>query len=275
MTVVTKSGARILEQEVEWIPLGKLFVDPDLQRPRDETAEQRITDNLDLNVLGVLDVSARSDGRFHVMDGQTRRNALIRFGFNENDLVPCLVSRGLTRAQEAHHFTGRNTARPVRAYDRFRIRIQAEDPIALGIDAILMEHGWRIQTGDIDGGFAAVVAAERVFTGFGSSEKGRGPQNFRSALGVITEAWGRNPGTAHGAIVAGLGLFFARYGDTVDKAALVRRLAQFPGGADALIGKARGIREFRGGVLARCVAELTVEIYNRRRSTGQLPEWRS
>lgn len=273
MTVAT--GTRVIDQEVEWIPLGRLFVDPDLQRPRDEAAEQRIADNLDLNVLGVLDVSARADGRFHVMDGQTRRNALIRFGFSEDDLVPCLVARGLTRAQEAAHFTGRNTARPVRAFDRFRVRVQAEDPIALGIDAILMEHGWRVQTGDVDGGFAAVVAAERVYTGYGSTEKELGPRNLRSALGVVTEAWGRKPGTAHGAIIAGLGLFFARYGDAVDKAALVRRLAQFPGGADAYVGKARGIREFRGGVLARCVAELSVEIYNRRRSSGQLADWRS
>lgn len=275
---VTARGKKIetaTTTRVEWLPLGSLIVDSDLQRSRDEGRIRRMADTLDLEALGLLHVSARANGVYHITDGQHRHGALLLAGFDPTDLVQCLVYYDLTPQEEAQRFVGLNTFSSPRAFDKFKVRIKANDPIAVGIDKILMEHGWRLVTGDVDGAFGAVVAAERVYTGYGTTDKDLGPQNLHSALGVVTEAWGRKSGAAHGAMIAGLGLFFARYGVDVDKAALVRRLAQFPGGPDAYIGKARGIREFRGGVLARCVAELTVEVYNKRRSTGQLPDWRS
>jgi hypothetical protein len=260
---------------VEWLPLGSLLVDPELQRDLDERRAQRMADCLDLDALGLIHVSARANGTYHVTDGQHRKAALLLAGFDTSDLVQCLVAYELTTEQEARRFVGLNTFAAPRAFDKFKVRIKARDEIALGVDRVLMAHGWRLAGGATPGAFTAVVSAERVYSGYGTADKERGPQNLHDALGVLTEAWGREPRSAHGALVQGLGLFFARYNGEVDKAALVRRLAQFAGGPDAYIGKARGIREFRGGVLARCVAELTVEIYNKRRSTGQLPEWRS
>jgi hypothetical protein len=260
---------------IEWLPLGSLAVDPELQRDLDEHRAQRMAETLDLDALGLLHVSARPNGAYHITDGQHRKAALLLAGFDVSDLVQCVVSCDLNNAQEAQQFVGLNTFAAPRAFDKFRVRIKAGDEIARGVDSVLMAHGWRLARGATPGSFTAVVSAERVFTGYGTAEKDRGPQNLHDALGVLTEAWGHEPRAAHGALVQGLGLFFARYNGSVDKAALVRRLAQFSGGPDHYLGTARGIREFRGGVLARCVAELTVEIYNKRRSTGQLPEWRS
>ncbi len=256
-----------------WLPLNQLIVDSTIQRPLDENRAQKMADVLDLSLLGVVEVSERPNGTLHIMDGQHRVAALRLAGFH-NETVECKVHHGLTKAQEAARFNGLNTFKAPRAFDRFKVRIQEGDSVALGVDRILMEHGWRLMTGHIDGGFTAVQAAERVYTGFGTANKETGPQNFANALGTVTQAWGRGPMAANGFIISGLGLFFARYGDQIDKPSLVKRLAQFAGGPDNYLGKARGIRDWRGGGLARCVAELTVEVYNKRRSSSQLEAWR-
>lgn len=256
-----------------WLPLSDLVCDSTIQRPLDERRVERLADALDLALLGVIEVSARTNGTYHVMDGQHRVAALRLAGFH-TETVECKVHNGLDLAQEARRFVGLNTFTSPRPFDRFKVRVKAGDPIAVGIDAILMEFGWRVQTGDIDGAFSAVVAAERVYVGRSTAEREHGPEALRSALGVVTEAWGHKPGNANGFVIGGLGLFFARYGSDVDRPALIKRLAQFPGGADNYLGKARGIRDFRGGTLPRCIAELTTDLYNKRRSTGQLESWR-
>jgi hypothetical protein len=257
----------------QWIPLSALIVKPSVQRPLDENRAQRVANQLDLALLGVIDVSDCGNGKYHVTDGQ-HRVAMLRLAGFTDELVECRVHAGLNENGEAALFVGLNNFVNPRAFDKFRVRVKAGDDIAVGVDRILMEFGWHLMQGAADGCFSAVQAAERVYTGFGTTEKGLGPENLRAALGVITEAWGRKPVNANGHIVAGLGLFFARYGSLVDKPALVRRLAQYPGGADNYLGKARGIRDFRGGTLPRCVAELTTDLYNKRRSTGQLESWR-
>lgn len=255
-----------------WLPLNELIVDTTIQRPLDERRVERMAEALDLSLLGVIEVSARAQG-YHILDGQHRVAALRQAGFH-TELVECKVHNGLDQAQEARRFNGLNTFTSPRPFDRFKVRVKAQDPVAVGVDRILMEFGWRLMAGDSDGCFSAVVAAERVYTGHGLTEKERGPENLRAALGTVTEAWGRKPINANGFIIGGLGLFFGRYGSEVDKPALVKRLAQFPGGADNYIGKARGIRDFRGGTMPRCIAELTTDLYNKRRSSGSLEVWR-
>lgn len=271
-TTATRRRLRADSSTTMWLPLNMLFVDQTVQRPLDDRKAQRMADAMDLSLLGVVEVSEREDGSCHVMDAQHRIAALRLAGFTD-EKIECRVHHGLTRAEEAARFIGLNTFTAPRAFDKFKVRIQAEDPVALGVDRILMEHGWRLVTGR-DGGFTAVAAAERVYTGQGSADKERGPRNFSDALGTVTEAWGRGPMAANQYIIGGLGLFYARYSDQVDKPSLVKRLAQFAGGPDNYIGKARGIRDWRGGGLPRCVAELTTEVYNKRRSTGQLETWR-
>jgi hypothetical protein len=257
-----------------WLPLSALSVDPVLQRPLDEARAERLSTVFDLALLGVIEVSARDNGAYHVLDGQHRVAALRLLGFH-NELIECKVHNNLDDAAEAARFVGLNTFTKPRAFDRFKVRIKAGDPAAVGVDVILMEFGWKLLAGNIDGCFTAVVAAERVYTGYGTTDKERGPKNLADTLGTLTEAWGHDPSAATGHLVSGLGLFFARHGELVDKPSLVKRLAQFAGGPDNYTGKARGMRDYRGGTLARCVAELTTDLYNKRRSTGQLEAWRS
>ena len=259
---------------VRLVKIASIVVDITVQRPLDEARAARIAENIDARKIGVPVVSRRKDGTYHVIDGQHRIVALRLAGYGDEE-IECKVYESLSLAEEAAMFVGLNDFKKPQAFDTFLVRRVAGDPVALGVDAILMEFGWHLAIGSSNGSFAAVTAAERIFTGYGTTVKESGPDNFRAVMGVITEAWGRKTSGANGMLIQGLGLFFARYGGAVDKPALIKRLAQYPGGADNYLGKARGIREFRGGTLPRCVAELTTDLYNKKRSgAGRLEDWR-
>ena len=271
---LSTSSAKRIATTTEWLPLSSLTVDPTVQRSLDEGRAARMAENFDPRLLGVPVVSRRKDGTVHVVDGQHRCVAARLAGYGDAK-IECKVHEGLSLADEAALFNGLNTFKAPSAFDRFLVRRVEGDPIVLGIDAILMEFGWTPTIGTHDGAFSAVTAAEKVYTGFGTSAKDFGPENLRAVVGTATEAWGRKSSALNGFLVQGLGLFFARYGTGIDKPALVKRLAQYPGGPDNYLGKARGIRDFRGGTLPRCVAELTTDLYNKKRTgAGRLEEWR-
>ena len=61
----------------------------------------------------------------------------------------------------------------------------------------------------------------------------------------------------------------------VEQYALANKLAKDPGGAAGLLGRARTLREAYRSSLSNCVAEIVVNIYNQRRRSQALPEWRA
>lgn len=258
---------------IEWIPLNQLIIEPSAQRPYDVNEARAKADNLNLNLLGVIQVSVRPDGSMAIMDGQHRVGALRLAGYT-TELVRCEVSRDLDTAGEAGRFLGLNDYRLVRAIDKFKVSVTAGEPAAVGVTDILERHGWKVATGTSDGYFMAVNAALNVYIGRGNRDKSTGPADLEHVIEAVTLAWGRKPSGVSTYIVGGLGMFFSRYGEQVDRHALERRLAQLPGGPDGLLGKARGIREFRGGTLPRCVAEAVTVTYNSRRSSGRLEDFR-
>ena len=73
-------------------------------------------------------------------------------------------------------------------------------------------------------------------------------------------------------LVAGIGEVFCRYEGEIDRAALIRKLSKFPGGATGLLGKAKGLHEYRKKLtIGRCVAILVIDVYNRGRQRDPLP----
>lgn len=273
MTATARRTKAEPRPEVVWLAVADLSIDPKVQRQLDTTRAARIAADFDPDVIGVLHVSVRADGAHVVIDGQHRLEAMKLLGW-QTQKVPCRLYHGLELADEAHLFRGLNTFAKPRAFDIFKVRIVEGDPIACDVRRILGKHGWRLASGDTPGAFTAVVAAEKVYTGF-TAKDGNTPDLLDDALGILTNAWGHDPAAANGYIVTGIGLFLSRYANhDIDKAGLVDRLASVAGGPNGVIGKARGIKEFRNGTVARCLAEFLVELYNRRRTTHALPSWR-
>ncbi len=69
---------------------GDLFADPAYQRDLDATRVERMSSELDRTLLGLLEVSARDDGRYAIIDGQ-HRWAVVRFAGGDDAHLVCQV----------------------------------------------------------------------------------------------------------------------------------------------------------------------------------------
>jgi hypothetical protein len=255
----------VRKPDIRPLKVTDLIVDSDVQRDLDQRRVAKIADDLNLEALGVITVSHRENGSYHIVDGQHRVAALKQAG-GDGDKVMCRVFDGLTVQEEAELFRLlNNTAKPL-AVDLFRVRVVEGDPAAVDLAHILNDHGWRIGSSTSTTIFAAVVALERVYR--------LEPAAAEKSVASLTRAWGHDPAAVDGRLVEGLGLVYVRYGTTVEVAEMVDRLAK-SGTPSRLIGKARDLRDLIGGTVTKALAEIVVELYNARRKTKALPPWRS
>lgn len=259
--------------QVESISVEKLTVDPSVQRSVDKLRVGRIAKDYQPAALGTITVSRREDGVCHVIDGQHRVMATIEAGHGDQE-VTCLVYTGLTRAEEAAMFRRLNNTRTVLPVDKFRVRVVEGDPVAVTLNKILNQHGWTVMTSKAPGTFAAVTALEGVY---GGKLNGEGDVELicDELISIITESWGHDADGVRGEIVGGLGALLLRYNTRVDLSKLVAELGKYPSGPRGLVGKAKGLRDYRGGKLPDAVAEIAVELLNKGRRTNKLPDWRS
>lgn len=261
-------------QPVEWLTVDDLDYDPDIQRPTDERRAERIAANFDPDRFGIIAIWKRDDGHYIVIDGMHRVTALRVMGWN-GQKIPCSVFEGITKAQAAGLFIGRNDGKAVRYIDRFLVRIIEGDPVARAVNGIVMAAGYVIDRQHRDGVITAANAAEDVYRGRGQKVPGENPEALRDTLYVVTEAWGRTTHAVRGHVLRGVGAFFLRYGEHIDTARLARKLATIGAGPDGLIGRGAGKREMHGGTIAGGIAHFLTDEYNRGlRGNSRLPGWR-
>jgi hypothetical protein len=258
--------------------LDQLIVDPELQRKYvNQRKIRRITADFDPQAIGVIYVAEREGGVYHIIDGQHRVLAMRLIGSDEEMLkkvtdkygdvdlehVDARVYLGLDRPEQARLFRLFNSGDQPSAIERFLVRIVEGDETAINMNQILERNGWKISNIE---GFSAVNAGERVYR--------MDPMAFQRTIETLTRAWGHeNDSTVDNRLVEGLGLVFAKYGDAVNASELVVRLQRYHGGANRMVGSARGLRDMMGRKLSDAVAELIVALYNKGRQTRTLPAW--
>jgi hypothetical protein len=108
-----------------------------------------------------------------------------------------------------------------------------------------------------------VMAMKRVY-GFDNGA------SLARTLDTLIAAWGRTEAAMDGKIVEGMGMVFKTYGDVIDHPALIKKLGKYAGGAAAVLGDARALKSHRSGPIARCVAEVMIDVYNSGRRSGKL-----
>jgi len=251
----------------ELIPLSvaSLIVDPEVQRVLDQARVKAIADAFNPDALGTIEVSRRSNGSYHIIDGQ-HRAAAVRLVLGDDAKVLCRVFSGLSLSEEAEMFRLFNNTKRPQAFDIFRTRIIEGDPVAVNIRRILLTSGWTLGLGNPPG-FAAVASAERIFR--------VDPVALERSIMTVTRAWGYSEHSNDSRVIEGIGRVFVRYGPAIALDELIDRLAKFPGGAAGLLGKARGLSEMLHGPVIGAVAEIVVETYNKGRKTRALPPWRT
>lgn len=252
------------QSEIRQLATEMLIVDPAIQRSLDRRRVAKMVADYDAEAVGVLTVSRRTNGSYHIVDGQ-HRHAAARLALGESAELACRVFTGLSTEDEARLFRLlNNTAKP-QAIDLFRVRVIEGDPAATDIDRMIRNAGWDIKIASDPHAFSAVAAADRVYKA--------DPCALEKSITTISKAWGHDE--ADGRVFEGIGLLFARYGEAIELTALAERLSVFPGGQRALLGKARGLADLMSVPVVKAVAEVVVEVYNARRKTKALPAWRS
>ena len=256
---------------------GKLFiesltVDERVQRSIDPARIRKmLEEGFRPNGLGSIVVSHRSDDSHHVIDGQHRVELCKQFGYLQP--LDCLIYRNLTLAAEAEMFLVLNDRRSVQPIDKFKVRVEAQDPVAVALNELLARYGWTVRNGKSKGYFGAISALEKIYTGWGKTPT----QNIgicESVISIVSAAWDNNADGAQHTIITGLGMIFMKYGDRISIEKLTNELIA-SGNPRALVGQARSLQSLQKGRVADSMASILVNMANKRCTKNRLPDWMS
>lgn len=261
----------VYKTSIEMIKVNDLKVDFSYQREHLESwITKRIGDNLDLNLIGLIEVSRREDGDY-VTDGWGRTTLLKRSGLGE-ERIACVVYHGLTVAEEAQLFIGDQDAVGHLKTGKFRASIVAGDRDAISIESVVQSRGMSVgRTGPM--AIKSVDALYDIY--FPPNLKGARPDILAHTLDVVLGAWGADSYARHGALLTGIGWVLAVHDGKIKQDELARKLAGYTGGATRLLADSRAIIENEvKTTLPNAVATKLIRLLNKGKKTNVLPEWR-
>lgn len=182
---------------IEWVRVSEMRVSPKAQRDHTKPGALRLIEEIagdfDPDKLGLMTVSER-DGVYWVIDGGHRRAALIRMGY-EDQQVQCRTYHGLSEEDEAEMFLSLNNVRVVSAMDKFKVAVVAGRGVEAEIDRVVRAQGLSIGGGK-GTSIRSVTAVMKVF------ESG-GAKVLAQTLDIIKESYGM-PGFS-GKVTEGIG----------------------------------------------------------------------
>ncbi len=257
-------------QVIRKLRMDETFIDPVIQRPEQISEINTIAKNFSPPALNVLTASCRVDENgnetYAVLDGQQRRAAALKIGYQE--LVPFVIHYNLSLKEEAWLFLNLNYRRAVSAAERFKKELVGEDSVALAIKAVC--DGLDVEIGT-PAGLMAVDLAKRL------ANTRDGLRHFRWALEEIQTIFDpeRKGGVYNNTVIEAFTRFHRHYEGKMDAKRLERKLAEV-GTVWQLIGRGQNVKSFRGGRISDCLIDVLVERYNHHmgaRSAKALPEF--
>lgn len=251
----------------QWMRLGDLQPHPLAQRVRfDKAHVQKMVENFDPNALGVITVARTRRHQLWIVDGQHRHAAAIQYlGGDVEQLILCNVVDVENDAEAGELFLLLNNHKAVRTFDKFLVRIVAQDTTAVAIVAILAHHGLRVSTQTGAGIVKSVDALEWIF------DRNGGAALLDRVLSILHGAWGDDTDAYNGQLMRGVALLLMRYGNVVEQDDLVRKLAK-SGTAARMIGQGRELATLTRTSAAYAVAERIRLEYNRSRRVSRLED---
>jgi hypothetical protein len=250
------------------VPLGKMRIPPPLvtQRQFRKAHGDRLAAELDLNKIGLPVINHR-DGIFWVLDGQHRVYALKQFGFKDADTLTCEVYEGLTDAEMADIFLGRDDRRAVSPYDKFHVACTAGRKRENDIRRVVESNGLKIAQQREDNCISAVGSLGNVYDRCGDVVLGQ-------VIRTLKNAYAGEPASFDRSLIEGVGLIYNRYNGRTNEKDLASRLAATS--VRSLIRRAESQRERTGNQKSQCIAATIVDIYNKGvgpRAKDRLPSW--
>lgn len=244
-----------------------LIVDSQVQRSVKQKRVDAIAKDFRPEALGVITTSWRGPKEIHIVDGQHRYRGAEKANFT--GVLNTMEYHGLTLSEEAALFRMLNDAEKVGRVDAFIVACVEKVPAALDLSDIMARNGWSVSSYSGTGRLTAIASLERIYD--------LSPKAAATTLNVLTAAFDHQATAVQGALLEGLGKVFAKYENHpqyhVDDVDMAKRLADFPGGPDGLVGHARGQRATSTGTLSTQVARVIVSRYNERRRSTKIPAW--
>lgn len=242
--------------------VGQLRLNARTNREVQPGRVRRLVNEMDPDALGRFAVWR--DGRnFYVIDGQHRKLALEELGLPDWPVL-CDVYEGMSFAEACEQFLKLNDGLAVRPYDKFDKGVKAGRQECVETMRAVEDAGFRVAPQAGDGKLVCVAAAVESW----KLDQGVA---LRRALGWSSAAWGHTAQASEGQIVRAFSLIANAYPNgELDDAALIKKLAKHGGGAASLIGAAKSARDIKGGTVARNLACIVIDIYNKGRRSGQL-----
>lgn len=256
----------------EWIPVSELDIDRAVQRSSfDKHKVERFKRNFNPAALGVITVSRRNAITLVIIDGMHRTETVRQLTTNEGKIL-CHVFSGLTRAEEAQMFLDLNAGTQPTMLDKFRVRLTAEDSVAIKIHEMAHAYGWTVSAVQGNGTIQCVQALERIHK---LSEKLEAePSLLQVTLMCVTHAWGQSKAGVKAVILEGIAALAGEHGSNLDLDVLQRKLRDYPGGPLGLHTDAVTLASMRRGKVSMAVAERLTDEYNKGRKTKVLHPWR-
>jgi len=256
----------------EWIPVADLDIDRAVQRSTfDKAKVERFKRNFNPAALGIITVSKRNAVTLVIIDGMHRTETVRQLTTNEGKML-CHVFTGLTKAEEAQMFLDLNAGTQPTVLDKFRVRITAEDQVAIKINEMAHAYGWTISPVPGDGNIQCVKTLERIHV---LSQKLEAEPNLLQVVFMaVSHAWGKDRAGVHAVILEGIAALVGEHGSNLDLEVLQRKLRDYPGGPNGLHTDATTLARMRRGKVSMAVAEQLTDEYNKGRKTKGLHPWR-
>jgi len=247
------------------IPVGDIKVDLAVQRAIVPSRLRKLSRFFDPILLGELLVSRREDGNLYILDGQHR----LRAASNGAGVaaVNCEVFTGLSRADEARLFMGRNDRAGIASLDRDRNLATSGDQDTLNVQMAAQGAGFVFIANkaedstyrDRAAGIQIMRDAERR-----KHVESSGTAHLGRVFQLYARIWG-NQDAPESSVLKALSKILLTKGADVDEDRLYERLRGLP--PQQLDQSARDLREqvsqARGISLVRACIERIADQYNR------------
>lgn len=245
------------EPYIAALAVDDLFADHTYQRELDQVRVTKMAATFKIALVGIIEVSARPDGRFAILDGQHRWATVrdVTFAQVGTSHLACRVHHDLTLAEEAALYHQLNTTRrQLTGWDRWLARRGAGDPTVQAIEDCLAKHNLIVSMRGGGHVFRSTRAAEHVVDLGGIAL-------LDEVIGTIRAAYPDDQAGLDGSIVHGLGHVLDNYSrDELDVARLTTCLAGIL--PRQLTARAAAARELHRGTLDRLVGHTIVARYN-------------
>lgn len=241
-----------------------LAVHPNAQRDIVPQRLNKLIETLDLDAIGVLhgvEYPINGSTKIWIIDGQHRLRALMEHDLGDREVEVKVHVDAIDDARAAELFILLNDRAKVSPYDNFRNEVRASQAAAVIINRIVLQRGLQVSRSRGDNKLACINVMKNLY----AVDQGT---SLQYTIEVVQSAWGSGMTAMESKIIEGVGSVVSRYRLAIDREALIKKLADYPGGAAGLLGDARGLAGMRKVPLVKCVAERVIETYNKQRRPG-------